>query len=72
MASSRRGTVPRLKLPARLVGAVAGPLLGEMDARRLMAYAAALGDMTPECTDTLSRRAERPRRLTVDGSPSAC
>ncbi len=41
-----------MKLPARMVGASAGPRTQEIDARWLMAYAAALGDTAPEYFDT--------------------
>jgi acyl dehydratase len=39
-------------LPPDVVGTVAGPLVQEIDARWLMAYAAALGDTAPEYLDT--------------------
>jgi acyl dehydratase len=41
-----------MKLPATLVGASAGPHVHTIDARWLMAYAAALGDTAPEYLDT--------------------
>jgi acyl dehydratase len=41
-----------MKLPAGHVGTTVGPLVQEVDARWLMAYAASLGDMTPEYLDT--------------------
>jgi acyl dehydratase len=41
-----------LALPAGWVGAVAGPLAEEVDARWLMAYAAAVGDTAPAYLDT--------------------
>jgi acyl dehydratase len=43
-------TIPRLS--AAIVGAVAGPLTHEIDARWLMAYAAALGEEGPRYYDT--------------------
>jgi len=41
-----------MKIPAGIVGAVAGPRVHEIDARWLMAYAAALGDAEPDYLDT--------------------
>jgi acyl dehydratase len=41
-----------MKMPAGLVGATAGPRHHEIDARWLMAYAAALGESGPEYLDT--------------------
>jgi acyl dehydratase len=41
-----------LRIPDGLEGAVAGPVVGEVDARWLMAYAAALGDLAPVYLDT--------------------
>jgi acyl dehydratase len=41
-----------MKLPAGHVGTTVGPLVQEIDARWLMAYAASLGDMMPEYLDT--------------------
>ncbi len=41
-----------MKIAAGIVGAAAGPRVQEVDARWLMAYAAALGDMAPEYLDT--------------------
>ncbi|MBI2529015.1 MAG: MaoC family dehydratase N-terminal domain-containing protein [Candidatus Rokubacteria bacterium] len=46
-------TPPALELPAGLAGAAAGPRTHAIDARWLMAYAAALGDIGPEYLDTL-------------------
>ncbi|MBI3458320.1 MAG: MaoC family dehydratase N-terminal domain-containing protein [Candidatus Rokubacteria bacterium] len=42
-----------MRLPAGLVGAVAGPQVREIDARWLMAYAAGLGETAPPYVDTL-------------------
>lgn len=42
-----------MKIPAGIVGTVAGPRVHEIDARWLMAYAAALGDTEPKYLDTL-------------------
>ncbi len=41
-----------MKLPTGMVGTTAGPRVQEIDARWLMAYAAALGDTAPEYLDT--------------------
>jgi acyl dehydratase len=41
-----------MKLPASLVGTGAGPLTHDIDARWLMAYAAALGETAPAAFDT--------------------
>src|SRR5262249_7632455 len=41
-----------MNIAADHVGATAGPLVQEIDARWLMAYAAALGDAAPEDLDT--------------------
>jgi len=41
-----------MKIAAPIVGATAGPRVHEIDARWLMAYAAALGDTAPEYLDT--------------------
>ena len=46
-------TPPALELPAGLAGAVAGPRTQAIDARWLMAYAAALGESAAEYLDTL-------------------
>jgi acyl dehydratase len=42
-----------MKIPRGLVGATAGPLTQEIDARWLMAYAAGLGETDPAYLDTL-------------------
>ena len=42
-----------MKLPAAVAGATAGPLIQDIDARWLMAYAAGLGDIAPDYLDTL-------------------
>src|SRR5262247_1513857 len=41
-----------MRLPDGLVGTTVGPLVQEIDARWLMAYAAALGDVEAEYMDT--------------------
>jgi acyl dehydratase len=41
-----------MRIPAALVGTTVGPLVQEIDARWLMAYAAALGDVHAEYLDT--------------------
>lgn len=46
-------TAPPLVLPASLAAAAAGPRTHDIDARWLMAYAAALGETAPEYLDTL-------------------
>jgi hypothetical protein len=43
-----------VKLPAGILGVTAGPRVQEIDARWLMAYAAALGHTEPEYFDTTS------------------
>jgi acyl dehydratase len=50
--ASRAGGA-RLDLPAGFAGATAGPRAQDIDARWLMAYAAALGETAPEYLDTL-------------------
>jgi acyl dehydratase len=44
---------PPLRIHSDIVGTTAGPRVHEIDARWLMAYAAALGDAAPEYLDTL-------------------
>ena len=43
-----------LAIGPELVGAAAGPLEQEIDARWLMAYAGALGETDPRCFDTIT------------------
>lgn len=47
-------TTPALRLPRQTLGATAGPNEQTIDARWLMAYAAALGETDPRYFDTLS------------------
>ena len=65
-----------MRIPEGLVGTTVGPLVQEIDARWLMAYAAALGDVHAEYLDTTrperrDRPSDLPRLLRVARSPSS-
>lgn len=50
-------------IPAGIVGTTAGPLVHDVDARWLMAYAAALGEADPRAYDTAAREGPRAHPL---------